>query len=423
MKLLTWAALFLLPLAHGKPVSGAAGSVGGNQKLRIQAPYNTKFKPDPYARHKITQKWQSRMAHHKGLGNQLDNIGVGNVTARSEKKDLEYLATVGFGTPPQWLPVDLDTGSADVWIYSDRMSSFDLVGDRKWYRPSDSSTAVMVPNSTWKITYGDGGQASGVVFDDVINIGGIEIQHATVEAAETVTGNFEKDIANSGVFGLAIGIPAQTKPLKPTVWSQMADTLQNGLFTVDLKWRADSEFWFGEIDNSKIHNNYGTFNLLPIPDPYFPGIQFWSLNYTILPTNSTGFGSRENFASIDEPTAPRSCIIDTGSTLIMVPTKQADAYYAQIQDVMFDEMYGYMFPCNQNIPDLHLSFGDDHIYAVPGKYIAYIEVPELPGMCLGGIQPDDSMDFSIMGDVFLKSVYAVFDADYSSIGFASKPLN
>lgn len=69
---LIWAvAVFLLPLAHCVPVSGGDGS---NRSLRIPAPYNTEFKPNPHAlKHTIT-KWQNRIARHKGIfANEKDN--------------------------------------------------------------------------------------------------------------------------------------------------------------------------------------------------------------------------------------------------------------------------------------------------------------------------------------------------------------
>lgn len=40
--------------------------------------------------------------------------GKGDVNANTVKDDREYLSRVGFGTPLQWLNVDLDTGSSDV---------------------------------------------------------------------------------------------------------------------------------------------------------------------------------------------------------------------------------------------------------------------------------------------------------------------
>lgn len=41
-------------------------------------------------------------------------VGKGDVNADTIINDREYLSRVGFGTPLQWLNVDLDTGSSDV---------------------------------------------------------------------------------------------------------------------------------------------------------------------------------------------------------------------------------------------------------------------------------------------------------------------
>lgn len=296
------------------------------------------------------------------------------------------------------------------------MSASDLAGGRKYYRPNASTTAVMNPGSRWAITYGDGSAASGVVFEDVVTLGGIAIPHAAVEAAKQATGSFIQDISTSGVFGLAFSLSSKTYPQKPTVWSELAKNLSRNVFTVDLKYHADSEYTFGDVDNDKLTDNYASFRLLPLPDKALPGLQFWSLNYTI-PTTTT------RHAPKGKPRRSRACAIDTGSTLVVLTSEQANEYYSQLQDVMQDEYYGYMFPCNQSVPDFHISFGGGIIYTIPGKYIAYAEVPGLHGMCMGGIQADDAMDFSIIGDTFLKAVYAVFDVGNASIGFANKPLN
>ena len=61
---------------------------------------------------------------------------VGNITATTIEQDLEYLSLIGFGTPPQYIPVDLDTGSTDVWVYSAGMAPKDTAnrtGLTKWH--------------------------------------------------------------------------------------------------------------------------------------------------------------------------------------------------------------------------------------------------------------------------------------------------
>lgn len=77
---------------------------------------------------------------------------TGGVAATSFKGDLEYLSIIGFGTPPQYLSMDLDTGSADVWVWSSETKGD--VGNRSIYNVNASSTARKVNNASWFIEYG-----------------------------------------------------------------------------------------------------------------------------------------------------------------------------------------------------------------------------------------------------------------------------
>jgi aspergillopepsin I len=50
--------------------------------------------------------------------------------------------------------------------------------------------------------------------------------------------------------------------------------------------------------------------------------------------------------------------IDTGSSLMALPTKIAEAYYGQIPGAQYDQkrLGGYAFPCNSTLPDFSLYF-------------------------------------------------------------------
>lgn len=94
---------------------------------------------------------------------------------------------------------------------------------------------------------------------------------------------------------------------------------------------------------------------------------------------------------------------------------------------------GYTFPCSATLPPLTLGLG---VYqaVVPGEYLNYARVQDIstsstpvsPLICYGALQPQTGMEFSIYGDVFIKSQFVVFDnSDIGAprVGFAAKNLS
>jgi Eukaryotic aspartyl protease. len=74
--------------------------------------------------------------------------------------------------------------------------------DHTVYDPSKSSTYKLKEGSTWKISYGDGSSASGIVGNDNVNVGGLVIKGQAVELAEQMSSQFASG-AGDGLLGLA----------------------------------------------------------------------------------------------------------------------------------------------------------------------------------------------------------------------------
>lgn len=117
------------------------------------------------------------------------------------------------------------------------------------------------------------------------------------------------------------------------------------------------------------------------------------------------------------------CAIDTGTTLVYLPTATVDAIYAKVPGAVADSpdenTYGgtvYSYPCNSS-PEVGFSFGgiDGKVFTIDPSDFNLGSASSGNGQCVGGII---GMDFTngatggkvgIVGDEFLKSWYSVYD--------------
>ncbi|KAK1834500.1 aspartic peptidase domain-containing protein [Podospora conica] len=397
--LLLLATLFLT-LASASPFPPS----GGPGKFSVKAKRNEHYNPNGPAQYaKALTKWGGKVP--KGLARYVANKGqVSSVEAVPFRDDREYISSVGFGTPPQYLPVDLDTGSADVWIYSSETRLDDLGNHTRW-TPENSTTAVPINASTWSIQYGDQSYAYGTAWKETITLGGLTIPDAVVESALDVSPSLAEDPMLGGIFGLAPGLGSEVIPSHPTVLDTLLPLLERPLFTADLRYHAHSTYTFGHIDPAA---HKGAIHYIPL----VPGAEFWEINY-----NGFNVGSDTNWFL-----SRWDAIVDTGTSLLLLQDDIVRLYYAQIPQARYNASWGiWEFPCatTRRLPDFKMGFGKWHT-AVPGRYMNYTVLDPAAGTCMGGLQSSMGSSFGIIGDIFLKAVFVVFDVAGKRVGFADK---
>ena len=202
----------------------------------------------------------------------------------------------------------------------------------------------------------------------------------------------------AGSLGLA--------PVAGTFFSNaVAQGLSPALFTLNLKKGAVGTLSFGAIDASAYtgsiaHVSVNTAN------------GFWEFTASGYAIGSTAFVT----LAIDS-------VVDSGTTLLYLPAAVVTAYYRQVSGAANSATYGgYVFACSTTLPSFTLGIGS-YRAVVPGSFINYAPVDDTGTTCFGGIQPNTGIGFSILGDIFLKSQFVIFQGPVNpTIGFATKPL-
>lgn len=336
------------------------------------------------------------------LQKKLDGDRVGEVPAEDVQNDSMYLAQIAIGTPPQTVNLDFDTGSADLWVWSTELPS-DIQAEGKKehhiFDPKKSSTFKPSPGSTWKIGYGDGSSASGTVGTD------------TVELADRMSAQFVQG-AGDGLLGLAFGSinTVQPTPVKTLVENMIAqDDIPRSaaLFTAKLaSWRdaADDEsfYTFGFIDEATVKASGQEIHYAPVDSSQ----GFWMFDSPSATVNGRTLKRAGNRA-----------IADTGTTLALVDDDTCAAIYDAIPGARYDsQLQGYIYPANTaaaNLPAVSFAVGGKQ-FAVRKEDLGFAEAR--PGYVYGGIQSRGDLGFDILGDTFLKGIYAIFDVGNMRFG-------
>jgi hypothetical protein len=325
------------------------------------------------------------------------------VSAESIQNDLEYVVPVKIGTPGVTLHLDFDTGSSDLWVWSSHLANVHSHGGHTIYDPKKSSTAKHATGS-WRITYGDGSSASGDVYTDTITIADIVVPRQAVEAAKKLSSSFLTDGGNDGLLGLAwpeintVHPRPVATPMKNMIEKKLID---HPLFTVKLGRGKEPGFYsFGYID-PKVTSDPLTYTQVD----HSHG--FWQVNSASYSINDKVFEYPGN-----------TCILDTGTTLALVDDDVLSAIYKEVKGAVYDNQQGgWKFPVGATTPTVAFAVGDKR-YTVNPKDFTYCEADT--GYLFGGIQSRGNLPFDILGDVFLKSVYVVFNQGDSTVGIAQR---
>ncbi|KAF9045656.1 acid protease [Hymenopellis radicata] len=322
--------------------------------------------------------------------------------------DVGYTATFEIGNPPRPFRLLMDSGSADMWIPIDGCVSEDGLGScgNRTFISEDKSSTFNLTNEAWNITYGSG-RVSGFKVSDDVNIAGLTLTGHRFGVANNESSNFSGDSAKfDGLVGLALSSISNQDVLTPVEALAKEGLIDEAITSYKISrlfdGLNDGEITFGGLDESK----FDTTSLVTI-DNLSDG--FWIAPLDAVTVDGADLGI-----------SSRSVILDTGTTLLIVPVNDANAIHKAIEGAGPDGHGGFVLPCNTNA-SLALTFGGTAFsIASPDLAFAPIDLNDPTGLCHSGIAGNNRIAHNkwLAGDTFLKSVYFSTNVNKNQLSLA-----
>lgn len=312
----------------------------------------------------------------------------------------QYYGTVKIGSPPQEFQVIYDTGSSNLWVPEVGCvhCGYKWIHGGKNKYDSDASQSFVEDGRDFSIQYGSGAVSGVFAEDSVILADDIEVKNqkfATIHDAAGMGIAFTFAYFD-GILGL--GFDSISVGGVETVFHQAIEqgAVEKPMFAFYLGDNADGELTFGGYDDTKFE---GDLSWVSLSDA-----TYWRIN-----TDGVKIGL---FSS-----GPSDAIVDSGTSLITGPSKDILAIALEIgaKPTITGQ---YTIDCEKvdDIPEITWTI-DGKNYPVPGKDL----VISAAGTCLFAMM---GMDFPkpgpqwILGDVFMRKYYTVFDYEEERVGFA-----
>uniref|UniRef100_A0A8D2J8T2 pepsin A n=1 Tax=Varanus komodoensis TaxID=61221 RepID=A0A8D2J8T2_VARKO len=313
--------------------------------------------------------------------------------------DLEYMGTIYIGTPQQQFTVLFDTGSSNLWVPSVYCSS-EACSNHNLFNPQQSSTFQATSQSV-SITYGTGSM-TGILGYDTVQVGNIQVTNQIFGLSETEPGSFLYYAPFDGILGLAYP-SISSSGATPVFDNMMSEGLvSQDLFSVFLSSdeQGGSFVMFGGVDTSYYS---GSLNWVPLSSE-----SYWQITVDSITVNGQSVACSGGCQAI----------VDTGTSMLAGPPNGIAnlQYYIGASQASNGE---YVINCNaiNSLPNVVFTINGIGFPLPPSAYIIQGQ-----SYCTTGFQginiPTQSGELWILGDVFIRQYYSVFDRANNQVGLA-----
>ncbi|KAI9324948.1 aspartic peptidase domain-containing protein [Zopfochytrium polystomum] len=362
-------------------------------KVAISKPANAK----PHNTQRAIKRWANRILP----GNSTLERRQSSAPLTNESDEL-YNAPVTLGNGQSFL-LDLDTGSSDTWFRGPNCKSSDQscgVSGQPTVKTSDSTLSST--SLSWTTSYGSG-SVGGKVYKGPVQMAGVSASISfgvsTSETGFAGVGDGLMGLAYASISNIASAGASNTN------WID-ALKLSNNEFAFYLSNGADKdqgEVTIGGTDPSKYT---GSFSYIPLNSETYWQMSWSGGKWAAGSSSGALDGSISNF------------IADTGTTLMILDTAAADGINKGIGASSYSSSTGaYAISCSKSTTGSPFTLTLNGVkYSIPAN--VYV-LDNGDGTCISGVTRGAAdAGVGILGDIFLRQYYSVYDKANARVGFA-----
>ncbi|XP_027957971.1 pepsin B-like [Eumetopias jubatus] len=314
-----------------------------------------------------------------------------------------YFGEISIGTPPQNFLVLFDTGSSNLWVPSTYCQS-QACSSHNRFNPSSSST-YRNNGQTYTLYYGSG-SLTVLLGYDTVNVQNIVINNQLFGLSEIEPSNPFYYANFDGILGmaypnLAVG-NAQTVMQSMVQQGQLTQPIFSFYFSRQPTYKYGGELILGGVD-SQFYS--GEIVWTPVTREMYWQI---AIDEFLIGTQATGLCFQGCQA-----------VVDTGTYVLAVP-QQFMSSFLQATRAQEAQNGDYVVNCSslQSMPTITFVISGTQLPLPPSAYVFNNN-----GYCTLGIEATylpspTGQPLWILGDVFLKEYYTVYDIGNNRMGFA-----
>jgi cathepsin D len=321
--------------------------------------------------------------------------------------DAQYYGEIRMGTPPQKFNVVFDTGSSNLWVPSKSCSLLNIACKLHSKYDSSASSSYVANGTAFAIRYGSG-SLTGITSEDTVTVGSVTVPNVLFAEAVKEPGIAFVAAKFDGILGF--GFPEiSVNGIEP--WFQNA--VKQGLvpkpefafyLAKDATASPGGELVLGGTDKERYT---GDFTYVPVTTP-----GYWQFAWDSVSVDGAPFATEIK------------AIADTGTSLLAIPKDLVKSLVAKLPGVKPIIHGEYSADCSKidEMPTLSFSVGGK-TFELDGHDYILQETAAGQTQCILGIMgidvPAPRGPLWIMGDVFLRRYYTVFDYGNKRLGFAT----